>query len=126
MSSLATFATPALLNQIWKATKITCANNGNRTTTGRTPRLLCADGFSVSVQVGDCSYSAPRNDDGPWYEAELGFPSEAEGTWLEWCESPDAPTETVYGYVPLHAICDVLNKHGGIIGATLPGLREPV
>lgn len=38
-------------------------------------RIVCADGFSLSVQANQGAYCAPRNNRGPWYEVEVGFPS---------------------------------------------------
>jgi len=78
------------------------------------PRLTCEDGFTVSVQANQYAYASPRSNTGPWYQAEIGFPSEEVKLWAEWIEDPENPTDTVYGYVPLQAICDGLNEHGGI------------
>lgn len=112
-------ATPELLNKLFEATKRQVkyyAGTGLDDTTGRTPRLLCSDGFHVSVQVGDGNYCEPRNSEGPHTKAELGFPTEPMPSLYGYCEDLSCPTDTVYGYVPLEAICDVLNDHGGLIG----------
>jgi hypothetical protein len=86
------------------------------------PKFLCADGFQVSVQVGEYSYGTPRSDEGPWTHAEIGFPSEAIDEWMPWCEDPANPIDAVYGQVPLDVICGVLNARGGVVGAVLWGL----
>lgn len=82
---------------------------------GRTPEIKCEDGFAMSVQVGKYLYCSPRNDVGPWYKAEIGFPSEREELIMEYIDGDEHtdPTETVYGYVPVSLIVEVINKHGG-------------
>ena len=79
------------------------------------PRIFCKDGFNVSVQVGGCLYCTPRQNEGPWYEVELGFPSEGDKRLLEYMDamSEDA-TDNVYGYVPLSIVMEVFEDHGGI------------
>lgn len=78
------------------------------------PRIVCADGFSVSVQARSFAYCSPRNDKGPWTQVELGFPSEYEHLILEYAESGNAcPTKTVYGWVPTEVVMEVIASHGG-------------
>jgi hypothetical protein len=77
------------------------------------PRIVCADGFSVSVQARSFVYCSPRNDEGPWTQVELGFPSEYEHLIMEWAETPSDPTETVYGWVPTEVVMEVIASHGG-------------
>jgi hypothetical protein len=77
-------------------------------------RITCADGFSISVQAHDGAYCRPRDSQGPWYKVELGFPSEALGPeFTEYCEDPEKPTETVYGYVPIELVEALIARHGG-------------
>lgn len=33
---------------------------------------------------------------------------------MEYCENPENPTDTVYGYVPIEVIEEIITKHGGI------------
>ena len=78
-------------------------------------RIKCNDGFEMSVQVGDGNYCNPRKDNSDFYlEAEVGYPSEKEELLMPYIEDESSPTKTVYGYVPLDVIVDVINKHGGI------------
>ena len=53
------------------------------------PRLYCNDGYSISVQASSFHYCRPREDDSDY-------------------------TKTVYGYVPIEIIEELINKHGGI------------
>lgn len=84
-------------------------------------RCVCKDGFTMSVQANSGAYCEPRVSDASRYEsAEVGFPSEAEPLLMEWAEAPDKPTETVYGWVPVAVIRQVIEKHGGMVGGEVP------
>lgn len=78
------------------------------------PRVRCVDGFEMSVQAGRTHYCAPRKDVGPYRSAEVGYPSEREELLMPFAEEPDDPTNTVYGYVPVEIIEQVILKHGGV------------
>ena len=80
-------------------------------------RLHCNDGFSMSVQAHEYNYCSPRVDPADtdyYFEVEVGFPSEREELLMEYVEDYDNPTETVYGYVPVEVVQEVIEKHGGI------------
>lgn len=102
--------------------------------------IQCPDGFSVSVVAGGGTYCAPRpvlcacglyedgahelsrlpgevahDYPGPYTDVEVGFPSERPEPWDEWkdyCEDPDCPTGTVYAYVPVRMVRDLVALHG--------------
>ena len=79
------------------------------------PRMVCADGFSMSVQAHYAAYSRPRDDFAENYTAvEVGFPSERDELLMPFVEDASTPTNTVYGYVPVSVVCDVITKHGGL------------
>ena len=73
------------------------------------PRINCKDGFSMSVQAGQFSYSIPRKDlrDGNYTHVEVGFPSKEE-------ELLKPYSDAVYGYVPVEVVDKIIEKHGGI------------
>ena len=78
------------------------------------PQVACADGFTMSVQVSETHYCRPRENDARYYFAvEIGFPSAREDLLMEYAEQEDKPTETVYGYVPVEIVDQVIEKHGG-------------
>lgn len=80
------------------------------------PRLMCADGFSVSVQASETHYCTPRINGADKYETvELGFPSVEDSLIMDYAEEADRPTDTVYGFVPVHIVCELVEKHGGIM-----------
>lgn len=78
------------------------------------PRIFCVDGFNMSVQGSKGHYCSPRATENYYHSMEIGFPSEEEELIMTYAETPNDPTQTVYGYVPCGVIQDVINKHGGI------------
>lgn len=79
-----------------------------------TKRIECNDGFSISVQANSYAYCTPR-EDGAWSysEVELGFPSTFDDLIDEYAEE-EGTLETVYGYVPIDIVNELIEKHGGI------------
>ena len=82
--------------------------------------ITCADGFRMSVQASASAYSTPRNNEGPYETAEVGYPSEEESLLMQYVEDASRPTDTVYAYVPSSVISLVCAKHGGIVEGELP------
>ena len=85
------------------------------------PKIVCNDGYAVSLQASRTHYATPRNNQGPWFQVELGFPTEGDNRLVEYMdastEDPDQipdPTANVYGYVPLDIVLEVFESHGGI------------
>ena len=78
------------------------------------PRLLCNDGFSISVQASKFHYCRPMLDGAQDYEeVELGYPSNEDELINDYAED-DNYTRTVYGYVPIEVVEKLIEKHGGI------------
>ena len=87
----------------------------------RNQMVVCASGFSMSVQANNGAYCSPRINNAKSYdEVEVGFPSAEEPLLMEWCEDKDDPTGTVYGYVPAQVIVNVIAKHGGMVEGDVP------
>jgi len=90
----------------------------------RYARVVCADGFSMSVQAHDGAYCDPRADNAPKYsEVEVGFPSDYEELLDEFVEmrhSPKAHQEQVFPYVPVKIVTNVIAKHGGMVEGEVP------
>jgi len=79
------------------------------------PRIVCADGFDVSIQASEHHYCSPRINSGPYNEVEIGYPSDEVPEWLPYIESEsDDPLSAVYPFVPVEIIDLVLEQHGGI------------
>ena len=84
--------------------------------------VVCSDGFTMSVQASQRNYSSPRDDQGPYTEVEVGFPSSYDYHLNPYAENPDKPTETVYGYVPADTVIMCIDSHGGMVEGELPPL----
>jgi hypothetical protein len=80
-------------------------------------RIECADGFSISVQATHGAYCSPRSNTGPWYEVECGYPSnDVPHEIMIYADQPEEhPTKTVYAYVPIGLVEDLIWAHGGMI-----------
>ena len=84
-------------------------------------KVVCKDGFTMSVQAGETQYCHPRETGADKYtEVEIGFPNRPEDLLLEYAENGNRPTETVYAYVPASLVTLVIAKHGGMVSGELP------
>ena len=92
-------------------------------TSTRLPKIVCVDGFEMSVQVGHSLYSEPKKVAKRYSKVEIGYPSEREPLIEEYVELGIFDTaqgrgvdytDTVYPYVPVKIVNKVLKKHGGI------------
>ena len=84
-------------------------------------KVVCSDGFTMSVQANELSYCNPRVNNAVKYEeVEVGFPSMPEPMLEQFAENPEAPTDTVYAWVPAQVVTNVIAKHGGIVSGELP------
>ena len=84
-------------------------------------KVVCKDGFSMSVQANSTSYCSPQTSNADRYiEVEIGFPNECEDLLLEYAEDPAHPTDTVYPYVPTTVVSLVIAKHGGMVAGEVP------
>jgi len=118
--------------------QIAASGNAPDRKTGVRPvdnRITCADGFSLSVIAGAGYYctprpsllsglpdgvvsDSPRDYPGPYTAVEVGFPSAQPEPWTEWvqrAEDEADPTGTVYGYVPVQMVRELILSHGGEI-----------
>lgn len=77
-------------------------------------RIMCQDGFSLSVQANQFVYCLPRSSYGPYTHVEVGFPSETPESLLDYAETPEDPTETVYYRVPIELVETLIEQHGGM------------
>jgi len=89
-------------------------------------RVICEDGFSVSIQANSTSYCEPRSDsciDG-YDSVELGYPNRPCPFIMEYAETPEYPTDSVYSYVPAHVVRKMIIAHGGIKSGECPPLAR--
>jgi hypothetical protein len=87
------------------------------------PALECADGFEISVQAHYGAYCQPRpSRDGQlvdeFHKVECGFPNQEVPELAEWKDGDKdnrgSDTESVYAYVPISAVVELIEKHGGL------------
>ena len=87
--------------------------------------VQCVDGFTVSIQASATHYCEPRSNAVSAYESvELGFPNRPCIFIGDYAETPEKPTESVYGYVPAHIVRKMIAGHGGIVSGECPPLVE--
>ena len=92
------------------------------------PRALCGDGFSISIQGGNMfSYCQPRALCRIFESVELGFPNQVEELIMQYIDGPEGnPLGSVYGFVPIEVVDEMVAKHGGIVDidlAVITGLK---
>lgn len=87
-------------------------------------RIKCLDGFSLSVQATEGAYCQPRDNFGPWSSVEVGFPSAKPELIMSYAEQAEIPTETVYGYVPIELVEELIALHGGPDGDTVSAMLK--
>lgn len=79
------------------------------------PRIRCADGLELSVQASSTHYCYPRADGlAEYYQVEVGFPDRVLYALLPYAEDPENLTETVYGWVPVEVVNEIIEQHGGL------------
>lgn len=78
--------------------------------------IVCADGFTISVQASKSHYCSPRETGANEYHlVECGYPSQVPDFILEYAEDSERPTDTVYGYVPVELVNKLIDSHGGAV-----------
>jgi len=93
----------------------------------RNAKVVCADGFEMSVQAHDGAYCTPRRSNADRYkEVEVGFPNAVEPMLMEYVEDEGRPTDTVYPYVPVQVVTNVIAKHGGMTEGDVPAGVVPL
>ena len=98
----------------------------------RYERVVCNDGYNVSIQAHYGAYCNPRISNAKlgYSEVELGFPSESDPLINDYAEmskfvklTEEDYKETVYPYVPVQLVQDLINKHGGVASGSHPPFK---
>lgn len=78
------------------------------------PQIVCADRTTLSVQASGGHYCEPCTNEGPYWSVEVGFPSVAIETFMDYIEDSECdPTDSVYGWVPIYVVAQAIVDHGG-------------
>jgi len=85
-------------------------------------RVVCKDGFSMSVQASEHHYCYPKVSwlDQRYESVEIGFPNEQEDLLMPYAFDPEKPTKTVYEFVPAKIVLAIIDIHGGVVEGELP------
>jgi hypothetical protein len=79
------------------------------------PQIICNDGFKMSVQAGYGIYSKPgSNGKIPYSAVEIGYPNEEEKLLFGLEGDKGNYTNTVYPFVQIEIVDEVIEKHNGI------------
>lgn len=75
------------------------------------PKVICKDGFEISIQAGSTDYSKPKSNlkNGNYKEVELGYPSMPDESIEKYRGSGN-----IFLYVPIKVVEALIEKHGGI------------
>lgn len=78
------------------------------------PKIICKDGFMLSVQASSMHYCKPPRDYTIWTHVEVAYPNIEEDVLEQYADEPDGFNMTIYPYVPIEIIQGLVDKHGGI------------
>lgn len=90
----------------------------------RRTRIVCADGYSISVQASSFHYSAPRDNRYAnlwlYQQVEVGYPETPAGevyqpAELEPYREKYAAGSRVYPYTPIGVVAAFVQAHGGMV-----------
>lgn len=84
----------------------------------RMKSITCADGLEFSAQASELHYCSPRKNLGPYTAIEIGFPTQKVDEFMPYAEDENVPTGTVYGWVPVEIVEQVVMNHGGLAPKT--------
>lgn len=90
-------------------------------------KIVCKDGFSISVQASEYHYCEPRVDypGVPYSHVECGYPSAHPGALVAYQEQPGRDvTDDVYPYVPVELVENLIAAHGGIASGEMPSYES--
>lgn len=98
-------------------------NNGKRFLTDKEIKAL-VEQFVKDDDIIAQTYeeiAKRRNlESGEYVACEVGYPSQKEELLMPYIEDPTEPTKTVYPYVPVEVIEQVIEKHGGWFDVRIP------
>ena len=71
----------------------------------------------MSVQASAGHYCEPRITGLGFYNSyEIGYITQEEELLTPFAEDPENLTATIYGWVPVSVVAEVIAKHGGVVG----------
>jgi len=76
--------------------------------------IICNDGFEISAQGSIGHYCSPRMHTNRYLSLELGYPSQKDNLIIKYAEDKKNLCNTVYGWVPIEIVEELIKKHKGI------------
>lgn len=77
------------------------------------PKMKCRNGLEMSVQASETHYCSPRDNTGPWYAVEVGFPNRVVEGLRPHQDGDGDMTDSVFGYVPIGTVAEIIANAGG-------------
>jgi hypothetical protein len=83
------------------------------------PAIRCKSGLTLSIQANKGVQCCPKEDNGPYTEFEVGFPSKTIADLMPYIfdhygKGDPKPTASTYWFVPAEVINKVINDNGGM------------
>ena len=83
--------------------------------------IVCKSGLKMSVQASSTHYCDPQDDTGPYTSVEAGYPTEPVPELIPFIDGMSNDfTESVYAWVPLELVRQVVFVRGGLESGELP------
>jgi len=77
--------------------------------------VVCNDGFRMSVQGGtEGHYCIPRKHCNQYDCVEVGYLETKEESLFPYADDVENPADSVYGFVPIEVVEEIVKRHGGI------------
>jgi len=87
-------------------------------------RVHFNNGGSISIQASHTHYCEPRDNEGPYSEVEVAYPTKGTKYPKSLLNYSDTPDEPVFAYVPSHIVADIIVMNGGIKSGEVPPLTS--
>jgi hypothetical protein len=86
-------------------------------------RFVCGNGLSFLLRAGKYLFSKPQSETGPWESVEVAYTSRPVPELFPYEQIPRQRNsrESVYQYVPVEVVDDIIEKNGGISPTGNPG-----
>lgn len=79
------------------------------------PHIFCKSGLKFSAQASEFHYCSPRHNSTPYFSIEIGYPSERVEKLIPYAENSNDPSDTVYSWVSVELIDEIIEENGGIV-----------
>jgi hypothetical protein len=85
-------------------------------------RVHFNNGGSISIQASHTHYCEPRDNEGPYSEVEVAYPTKGTKYPKSLLDYSDTPDEPVFAYVPSDIVEQIIEMNGGVKRGEVPPL----